>query len=142
MHKPKIRVPAREKKNRDAGCAQYLELIGFLNDDLEFGVLPQDWAPHLRDPTLLLLLAGQWLLFLILLCKAKNPWVNQAQLVTLDLALCQRGRSGGLQMGVGVTEQWRRSSGSNRQGSFMKCYQEVCNSSNLRRSPAHLGVGE
>lgn len=66
------------KKNRDAGCEQYLELIGFLNDDLEFGVLPQDWAPHLCDPTLFLLLAGQGLLFLILLCKAKSPWVKQA----------------------------------------------------------------
>lgn len=78
------------KKNRDRGCGQYLELVGFLNDDLEFGVLPQDWAPHLCDPTLFLLLAGQWLLFFILLCKAKSPWVNQAQLVTLDLASCER----------------------------------------------------
>lgn len=83
------------RKSRGAGCERYLELIGFLDDDLEFGVLPQHWAPHLCDPALLLLLAGQRLLFFILLCKAKSPWVNQAQLVTLDLASWQRGRSQG-----------------------------------------------
>lgn len=65
------------------GCGWYLELIGFLNDDFELGVLPQDWAPHLRNSSFFLLLAGQWLLLLVLLCKAKSPPVSLVRLVTL-----------------------------------------------------------
>lgn len=59
---------------------RYLELIGFLNDDFKLGVLPQDRAPHLCDSTFFLLLAGQWLLLFVLLCKAKSPPVSQAWL--------------------------------------------------------------
>lgn len=58
---------------------RYLELIGFLNDDFKLGVLPQDRAPHLCDSTFFLLLAGQWLLLFVLLCKAKSPPVSQAR---------------------------------------------------------------
>lgn len=71
------------KKSKDRGRGQYLELVGFLNDDFELGVLSQDRAPQLGDSTLFLLLAGQWLLFFILLCKAKSPWVSQDRPVTL-----------------------------------------------------------
>lgn len=95
-----VQAQKERKKSRDRGHGQYLELIGLLNDDFELRMLPQDWAPHLRDSALFLLLAGQWLLFFILLCKAKSPSVSQARLVTLELASRQKERSGSLQVGA------------------------------------------
>lgn len=83
LRKPKRRVPARGEEERGRWYGQYLELIGFLNDDFKLSVLPQDWAPHLRNSTFFLLLAGQWLLFFVVFCKAKSPLVSQAQVVTL-----------------------------------------------------------
>lgn len=77
------------KESRDRGGGQYLELVGLLNDDFELRVLPQDRAPHLRDSALFLLLAGQRLLFVVLLCKAKSPSVSRVRRVTLERASSQ-----------------------------------------------------
>lgn len=130
---------AEGKKNGDRGCGQYLELIGFLNDDFELGVLPQDWAAQLCNATLFLLFAGQWLLFFILLCKAKSLSVIQAWLVTLWSWLPVRGGSqeaSGESISDRAAEKEEVMEQQTRQFCW-KCQQEVCSLSSLRRSSVH-----
>lgn len=59
----------------------HLKLVGFLDDHLQPGVLPEHGPSHLGDASLLLLLGGQWLPVVVLVCRKPGcegtPGVNK-----------------------------------------------------------------